>query len=114
MNILTKSLLVTVLAGTFHVEAVASDVVPFAAKTETIRGIIAIVDPAKQLVIVKNADGIYFDFKVEPTTRIEVTNAKVKMEDLSNQIGSKAEVTFRVLRTGDIALKIEVNPSPGT
>lgn len=88
--------------------ALAGQNVPFVAKTETIQGTISTVDVQNQLVILKNAAGTFYDFQVQRTTTIEVGHNKTKLEDLANQTGKEAAVTFRMLRTGDVALKIEV------
>jgi hypothetical protein len=82
--------------------------VPFVTRTETIRADIAIVDVPDRLLILKSADGTFYNFKMQPTTSIEVGGAKAKLEDLASQTGKAASVTFRVLRTGNIALKVEV------
>jgi hypothetical protein len=54
------------------------------------------------------ADGVFYNFKVQPSTVIVVGSEKAKLEGLAGKSGKEASVTFRVLRNGDFALKIEV------
>lgn len=104
-----RFLLVAVLGtAAFRSEAPAKDV-PFVPKTETIQGTISTVDVPNKLLILKNTDGIFFDFQIQRNTTIAVGTEKAKLEDLANQTGKEAAVTFRMLRTGDVALKIEVH-----
>ena len=80
----------------------------FFSKTETIQGTITTVQVDHQLLIVKSADGTFFDFQVPAATKIEIGGEKATLETLANQIGKTVAVTFRTLRTGDAALKITV------
>lgn len=108
MKIFLRALLMATLAMLVF-EARASIRDPsFVVKTETIQGVIAIVQPENQLVILKTDDGTFFDFQVTPATKIEVAGVKATIENLADQLGKPVSITFRVLRTGDSALKIEV------
>jgi len=107
MKYLMRILLFAALAVLVIQVAAAQDV-PFVSKTETIQGTIAIVQVENNLVIVKTDDGIFFDLKVGPAARIEIGGAKATLTNLADQVGKTVSVTFRTLRTGDSALKIEV------
>ncbi len=106
-NVLRFLFVAGLVAEAVGIEVAGKDV-PFVAKSETIQGAVSTVDPEHNLVILKSADGIFYDFQVQHTTTIEVEHQKVKLEDLAQQTGKQAAVTFRMQRTGDVALKIEV------
>jgi hypothetical protein len=88
--------------------AAAKQGVPFIPRTETIQAEIATVDVPDHLLIVKSADGVFYNFKVQPSTVIVVGGEKTKLEDLAGKSGKEVSVTFRVLRNGNFALKVEV------
>ena len=106
-NLLRFLLLAVLVTSAFRIARATQDV-PFVPKTETIHGAISMVDVQNKLVVLKSPDGVSYDFQVQRTTTIEVGREKAKLEDLSNETGKQAAVTFRMLRTGNVALKIEV------
>ena len=108
MKNFTQLLSIAVLTVAAFGSEVAGKDVPFVPKNETIQGAISTVDVPNKLVILKSADGTFYDFQVQGSTSIEVGHQKAKLEDLANQAGKEAAVEFRMLRTGDVALKIEV------
>ena len=75
-------------------------------KAETLSGPISLVDKEKKLVIV-DAGGIPYDFKVSGGTKIKVGGKKAKLDDL--QTGKQASVSFVAMRTGNAAKSIEVS-----
>lgn len=107
MKYLMRTLLFAALALLVIQVAAAQDV-PFVSKTETIQGTIAMVQAENNLVIVKTEDGTFFDFKVGPAAKIEIGGIKATLSNLADQVGKTVSVTFRTLRTGDSALKVEV------
>ena len=106
-NLLFCLTVAVLLAPTVRIVA-AKQEVPFIARTETIQAMIALVDVRDHLLVLKGADGTCYNFKVQPSTSIMAGGEKTKLEDLANRTGKEASVTFRVLRTGNLALKIEV------
>jgi len=106
-NLLFCLTVATLLAPAARISA-AKQEVPFIARTETIQAMIALVDVRDHLLVLKSADGTCYNFKVQPSTSIMAGGERAKLEDLAARTGKEASVTFRVLRTGNLALKIEV------
>ena len=106
-NLLFCLTVAVLLAPTVRIVA-AKQEVPFIARTETIQAMIALVDVRDHLLVLKSADGTCYNFKVQPSTSIMAGGEKTKLGDLATLTGKEASVTFRVLRTGNLALKIEV------
>jgi hypothetical protein len=75
-------------------------------KAEKLSGAISLVDKEKKLVIV-DAGGIPYDFKVSGGTKIKVGGKKAKLDAL--QTGKQASVSFVAMRTGNAAKSIEVS-----
>lgn len=75
---------------------------------ENVSGQIDMVDTAKHLLIVKNADGTTFDFKVTPATRIREDGRKVTLADLSGKNNGEVRVHFVPERRGDIAESVKL------
>ena len=105
-NLLLCLTVAVLLASTVRIVA-AKQEVPFIARTETIQAMIALVDVRDHLLVLKGADGTCYNFKVQPSTSIMAGGERAKLEDLAARTGKEASVTFRVLRTGNLALKIE-------
>jgi hypothetical protein len=74
----------------------------------TCLGTIATVDLQNELLTLKNADAAFFDFQIQQNTSIGLRKQKIKLEELANQTGKEAAVTFQTLRSGNVALKIDV------
>jgi len=106
-NLLFCLTVATLLAPAARISA-AKPEVPFIARTETIQAMIALVDVRDHLLVLKSADGTCYNFKVQPSTGLVAGGEKIRLEDLAARTGKGASVTFRVLRTGNLALKIEV------
>jgi hypothetical protein len=77
-------------------------------KSETLRGSLFSVDVDHKLIVVATSDRVMFDFIVTPATTIKLGDHKVKLDGLAAQIGKPTEVDYRALRTGNRALKIEI------
>ncbi len=77
---------------------------------ESISGTIVTVDPAKRLVIVKDASGVPFDMVASRSTRIMSGNRQLKLGDLTAAgANRKASVRFLPERGGDVARTIQIN-----
>jgi hypothetical protein len=70
--------------------------------------VISTVDLENKLLIVKNAEGILYDFLLNHSTVIELGEAKCQPEDLASAKGKDAEVTFRMMKTGNVTVKIVI------
>lgn len=77
-------------------------------KPETISGVLTIVTPADKVIFVKADNGITYDFRVGPATKIVAGDAKLKFDDLTDKAGKQVEVVFRPLKTGNAALSIDI------
>lgn len=75
---------------------------------ETLSGKIMTVDPAANLVIVKGPDGVPFDMRVTPSTRISSAGARVTLKDLQQDQKKNVSVKFVPKESGDIARSIQV------
>jgi len=107
MRTLWRCLLLATLVAMSAQTLQAADT-PFVVVTETIKGMISAVDVPNNLLILSAPDRASYAFQVQKTTSIQIGLAKAKMEDLAGQTGKEAKVTFKALRMGDVALKIEV------
>ncbi len=86
----------------------AAKVVPRHWRAETLSGKIAMVDPAKRLLIVKGADGVPFDMIVTRATRIESGSQTLKLSDLASRSNQSASIHFVPGRRGDVAQSIQL------
>lgn len=77
-------------------------------KSETLSGTLTIVAAADQTIYVKSADGISYDFHIGPATKIMQGDTKLKLDDLTGDIGKSIEVVFRPLKTGNAAVSVEL------
>jgi hypothetical protein len=76
---------------------------------ETLAGKIMMVDPAKNLVIVKGPDGVPFDMVVTPSTRITSgDHDRLALKDLKLDNLKSVSVRFIPERAGDVARSIQV------
>jgi hypothetical protein len=79
-----------------------------AATPETISGTLQIIVADKKLVVLTDARGIPFNFKVTGATRIKVAGKKAKLAELAGQANKSASVKFLPLRSGNVAQTIDV------
>jgi F420-0:gamma-glutamyl ligase len=80
-----------------------------AVKPETLSGTLQTVVAEQKLVVVTDASGIPFNFKVTGATKIKVGGSKAKLADLSGATGKPVSVKFLAeKKTGDVAVTIEV------
>jgi hypothetical protein len=79
------------------------------AKPETISGTIQMVVADKKLVVLADAKGVPYNFKVTGTTRIKVAGKKAKLEELAAHTNKSASVKFLPLHAGNIAQTIDVS-----
>ncbi len=82
---------------------------PAAVKAETISGTITTVAADQKVMVVTNASGIPFNFKITGATRIKIGGQKAKLADLAGQTGKSASVKFLPQKkAGNLAQTIEV------
>jgi hypothetical protein len=79
------------------------------ARAETLSGTISMVAPANHLVIVKDASGTPFDFRVGKFTKIDINGHKATLQQLSSEINNSVSVRFVPLVSGDLARTIKVS-----
>jgi hypothetical protein len=79
------------------------------AQPQTISGTISMVASANRLVIVKDASGTPFDFRVGKFTKIDVNGQKATLKQLSSEINNTVSVRFVPLVSGDLARTIKVS-----
>lgn len=78
-------------------------------RAENLSGQIDIVDPAHNLVIMKDSNGTTFDFVVNRGTRIVQNGTKLTLADLASKTNDPITVHFIPERKGDIAATIKLN-----
>ena len=77
--------------------------------TEEITGKIGMVDPAKDLVVVRDSTGVPFDLIVNNSTRIEAGTTRLTLSDLASRKDVTASVRLIPERRGDVAESIQLN-----
>ena len=75
---------------------------------ENLTGSLLEVKPGIDLVIVKGPDGVPFDLRVTPSTRIEMNHQRVKLDQLQSEGNHGVSVRFIPERKGDVAESIEI------
>ena len=75
---------------------------------QDLTGTIAMVDPAKRLLIVKTAGGIPYDVDITRHTQIRSGTERVSLTNLSNDVNQTVTVRFIPERRGDIASRIRI------
>ena len=80
----------------------------FKSEKGTVSGTLSVVAPDKNFVAVRDSSGTSFGFQVKPSTKITSGGQKVKLADLASATNKQATITYRSLRTGDVAQAIEV------
>ncbi|HTY56589.1 MAG TPA: hypothetical protein VMB26_15385 [Candidatus Binataceae bacterium] len=70
------------------------------------KGTISMVDPAQDLVVVRDSSGVPFDFRIQHSTHIVSGQAPVKLSDLAKN--ESVDVRFVPESRGDIARQIQV------
>jgi len=91
-----------------HKTTAAARTIRNAWPAETLSGSIQMVDPAANLVVVKDAGGVPFDITVTRSTRIQSGDHKLNIEDLDTQSPREVFVRFIPERGGDVAQSIQV------
>lgn len=79
------------------------------ARAETISGTVSMVVPANRLLVVKDASGTSFDFRVGKFTKIEINGQKANFQLLGLEVNSPVSVRFVPLTSGDLARTIKVS-----
>jgi hypothetical protein len=75
---------------------------------ETLKGTIEMVDPDMKLVVVKDASGVPFDFRVNHFTRIGTRRVSSGLGELKPDVNRMVSVQFVPERRGDVARSIEL------
>jgi hypothetical protein len=81
----------------------------FKSEKGTVSGTLSVVAADKNFVSVKDSSGTSFGFQVKPSTKITAGGQKTKLADLSSATNKQATITYRSLRTGNVAQSIEVS-----
>ena len=78
-----------------------------AVKAETVSGTLVSAD--KKVAVVKDANGIPFNFTLTGATKVKVSGNKAKLADLSGATGKSVSVNFlSQKKAGNVAQSIEV------
>lgn len=107
MRAITLVLGLAIFGAAFTVSANPKNPV-IAVTAETIQGTLSIVDRDAGVIYVKSGEGITYDFRILPGTKISQGGRKLKIDDLNEQIGKNVEVVFRPLHTGNMANSVEL------
>jgi len=75
---------------------------------ETLSGKIAMVDPAKKLMVVETPNGVPFDMVVTSKTRIKSGEQSLTLKDLARDKTQTVSVKYVPDRRGDIARSIRI------
>jgi hypothetical protein len=78
------------------------------APAETLSGTIWMVDATNRIVVVRDANGIPFDFEVVPSTHIKSSTGRLTLRGLSSLTNSAVTVRFLPERRGDVAESIMI------
>ena len=76
---------------------------------ESLSGKIALVDPARKIVVVQTPDGVPFDFLVTAKTRITFGGHTVTIENLEADTYRAVSVRFVPERRGGVAKSIHMD-----
>jgi hypothetical protein len=77
-------------------------------RPETLSGKIAMVDPARKLVVVTAPDGTPFDMVLTSKTRIKSGDQAITLNQLSGDKDQSVSVRFTPERRGDVARSIRI------
>lgn len=78
-----------------------------APKSESIQGTLNIVSEDQKAIFVRTVNGVIYDFRISPQTRIEQAGRRITAGELSALTGKPVVVTFHALKTGNAALQVE-------
>lgn len=76
-------------------------------KVETIHGTLNIVGEEHKLIFLRTTEGVIYDFRITPETKLAQAGRPISFHDVSNLVGKELDVTFRATKTGNTALKVE-------
>lgn len=76
-------------------------------KVETIHGTLNITGEQPKLIFVRTSDGVVYDFQITAETKLVQTGRPISFQDVLNLVGKELDVTFRSLKTGNSAIKVE-------
>ena len=75
---------------------------------QDLTGSIAMVDPARKLVVIQTAGGVPFDLDVTRDTRIRNGSQRISLSDLSQDMNQNVSVRLIPERRGDVAAWIRL------
>ena len=75
---------------------------------QNLTGTIAIVDPAKRLLVVQTAGGIPYDLDVTRQTQIRSGAQRLSLDNLKQDVNQTVTVRFVPQRRGDVASRIRL------
>jgi len=75
---------------------------------ETLSGTILMVDPAKDLAVVRGTDGVPFDMIVTRATHIKSGDQHLKLSNLASDMNKNVSVRFVPEGRGDVARSIQI------
>lgn len=76
---------------------------------ETLTVKIVMVNPARHILVVRDASGIPLDMLITHTTRIRSGDHRLSLGDLSSDIGKSVNLRYIPERRGDVARSIRLN-----
>ena len=76
---------------------------------ESLSGRIAMVDPQKRLLVVKDSSGVPFDFIVGRSTRIDSGKGRMKLPELASLQNDSVSIRYVPERKGDVAESIKLS-----
>lgn len=79
------------------------------APMENLSGTLKTVIPTKNLVVVKDAKGVPFDFRISHSTRIVVNGKKGTLAALKSNLNQPISVKFLPLTSGDLARSVRIS-----
>jgi hypothetical protein len=81
------------------------------APAEDLSGTITLVDPAAKEITLVGSNGIPYDFDLTRTTRIQLSNQKIEVNELASETHKSATIHFLPTSRGNLAQTIQISAS---
>jgi hypothetical protein len=78
------------------------------ASAEDLGGAISFIAPSDKEVTLMGANGTPYDFRITPTTKIDLAGRKINETELANENHKQATVHFLPTRQGNLAERLEI------
>lgn len=78
-----------------------------APKSESIQGTLNIVSENQKMIFVRTAEGVIYDFRLSPETKIEQAGRPIALDAVSALTGKSVTVTFHASKSGNAALLVD-------